>query len=73
MKPALLLRCGCEIPFHDGERPICPTHGNQVITRVLRMPPPNIRGVASGPHVTTVDLPAWTGRLAGSDPVTKDV
>lgn len=65
--PALLLRCGCEVPFKEKELPICKTHGKQVIVRVLRMPPPRIRGVARGPHVQTQDLPAWTGRLTGSD------
>lgn len=70
MTPRLLLRCGCEIRFRDGEAPICPAHGLQVIVRVLAMPPPRFRGLASGPHVETVDLGAFTGRIAGSDQVT---
>ncbi len=67
--PMLLLRCGCQIPFLDGKAPICPTHGQQVIARVLRMPPPRIRGVARGPHVTTVDLAPFRGRLVGDEGV----
>lgn len=63
MKPALLLRCGCEVAFRDGEKPLCPAHGNQVIVRVLRMGPPRIRGAATGPHVETTDVSAWTGKL----------
>lgn len=62
-KPGLLLRCGCEVLFRDGETPMCPAHGNQVVVRVLRMPPPRIRGTATGPHVTTEDLGAFTGKL----------
>jgi hypothetical protein len=67
LPPALLLRCGCEVRFRDGELPLCPAHGQQVIVRVLRMPPPRIRGTATGPHVQTADLGAWTGRLVGSE------
>ena len=67
MKPALLLRCGCEIAFEDGRAPICPVHGLQPVARVLRMPPPRIRGVASGPHVQTEDLPAFSGRIVGTE------
>lgn len=67
--PHLLLRCGCQVRFRDGEAPICPTHGNQVIVRVLSMPAPRFRGLASGPHVTTMDLGAFTGRIAGSEQV----
>lgn len=61
--PLLLLRCGCQIAFREGESPRCPQHGVQVVCRVLGMPPPRIRGVASGPLVVTEDLPAFTGRL----------
>jgi hypothetical protein len=63
----LLLRCGCEIAFRDGETPLCPAHGNQAVVRVLRMPKPRIRGCASGPLVQTVDLGAFTGRLVGGE------
>lgn len=69
--PGLLLRCGCEVLFRDNEAPICPQHGLQAIARVLRMPPPRIRGVATGPHVQTMDLGAFTGRIAGNEPVKK--
>lgn len=71
--PGLLLRCGCEVPFDSKATfaadyaPICPTHGNQVVQRVLRMPKPRIRGVASGPCVQTEDLPAFVGRIVGSE------
>jgi hypothetical protein len=67
LPPALLLRCGCEVRFEDGAIPMCPTHGNQAVARVLRMPAPRFRGVASGPHVETCDLSAWSGRFAGSE------
>lgn len=63
--PALLLRCGCEVPFDDGKTPTCPRHGIQAVARTMRMPKPNIRGVAMGPLVTTMDLPAFVGRLVG--------
>lgn len=63
LPPALLLRCGCEIRFSDGDAVVCPTHGPQIVARTVRMPPPRIRGVATGPHVQTQDLPAWTGRF----------
>lgn len=69
LPPALLLRCGCEVRFRDGETPLCPQHGRQAIARTLRMPAPRIRGTASGPHVQTQDLPAFSGRIAGSEPV----
>lgn len=70
--PGLLLRCGCDVVFREGEPPLCPQHGLQGIVRVLRMPPPRIRGVATGPHVHTEDLGAFVGRIAGSEPVKKD-
>jgi hypothetical protein len=63
----LELRCGDVIPYTDGE-PICPVHGRQVVARTIGMRPPRIRGVATGPHVDTCDLPAWTGRIVGSEP-----
>lgn len=68
-KPGLLLRCGCEIRFHDGDAPLCPRHGNQAVSRVLRMPKPRFRGVATGPCVKTEDLPAFVGRLVGTEGV----
>lgn len=67
MAPALLLRCGCELPFREGQAPICPVHGLQAITRVLRMPPPRFRGTAKGPHVKTEDLAPSMARFAGSE------
>lgn len=67
--PRLLLRCGCEVAFDHkaSDAPLCPTHGQQSVVRVVGMPKPRIRGTAIGPLVTTVDLPAWTGPLTGSD------
>lgn len=65
-KPSLLLVCGCVIPFEENGRPICPSHGNQAVARVIDIPAPRIRGVATGPHVQTMDLPAYAGRFAGS-------
>lgn len=73
MGASLLLRCGCEIAFQnkasfsDDYAPICPRHGNQAVSRVLGMPKPRIRGTASGPCVTTEDLPAFVGRIVGSE------
>ena len=67
--PRLLLRCGCQIAFTDGETPICPQHGVQGVARTVRMPAPRIRGVASGPHVRADDLPAFTGRIIGTGTV----
>ena len=72
MTPTLLLHCGCAIHFKDGGEPLCPAHGVQRVVRVLGMPPPRIRGMAKGPHVETVDLPAWTGRLVGSETQTHE-
>jgi len=69
MTPRLLLRCGCDIAFDDKDRsteaPICPTHGNQSVVRVLGMPKPRIRGCASGPLVKTEDLTPFVGKLTG--------
>ncbi len=67
-RPLLELACGCSVPFVENETPLCPRHGVQRVTQTRHMPAPRIRGVASGPHVETVDLGAFTGRLAGSDP-----
>ena len=69
MKGQLLLRCGCTIAFRENEQIVCGVHGPQGVARVIGMPKPRIRGVASGPLVETCDLPAWTGRFAGSEPV----
>lgn len=66
--PGLVLRCGCQVMFHDGETPVCPRHGGQAVARTVRMPAPRFRGYATGPHVESVDLGAWSGRFAGSDP-----
>lgn len=60
----LLLRCGCTVPFSE-QAPICPSHGNQAVVRVFGVPAPRIRGVASGPHVTTVDLDPFVGPIPG--------
>lgn len=70
MAPALWLRCGCEVPFDatSDSAPVCPVHGNQSVRRVLRMPKPRIRGVASGPVVQTVALPPLTAPLTPSLP-----
>ncbi len=65
--PSLVLHCGCEVRFRDGEVPLCPRHGAQRIVRTVRMPAPRIRGCATGPLVKTEDLGAWTGRLKGSE------
>ena len=64
----LLLRCGCRVPFQESADVLCPRHGPQGVARALGVPPPRIRGVASGPHVQMMDLPAFTGRIAGSEP-----
>lgn len=64
----LLLRCGCVIPYDEAE-PRCPQHGRVGVARVLNVPPPKIRGVATGPHVRTCDLPAFTGRIVGTQAV----
>lgn len=61
--PELLLLCGCRIVFEDDKAPMCPVHGSQPIRRVLHMPPPKIRGTATGPHVRTEDLTAYVGPL----------
>lgn len=62
--PSLLLKCGCSVRFDDdGTAPICPTHGNQPVVRVLHMPKPRFTGAVSGPVATTSEVPAFTGRL----------
>ena len=61
--PRLLLACGDAVLFEDGETPTCPTHGTQRVVRVLGMPAPRIRGVATGPHVQTEDLSPWLGKV----------
>lgn len=63
----LLLRCGHTIDFRDGKSPVCPTHGNQVIVRVLGMRRPTFRGHCTGPLAKREDLPAFTGRIVGTE------
>jgi hypothetical protein len=65
--PSLVLRCGCTVLFRDGETPVCPVHGEQAVVRVRSMPAPRIRGHATGPHVRTEDLGAFTGRIVGGE------
>jgi hypothetical protein len=67
MAPELLLKCGCRMSFEEDQQPICRTHGNQPIVRVLNMPPPRIRGTATGPLVRTEDLEPFRGRLVGPE------
>ena len=67
--PALLLRCGCEVRFREGQAPCCPKHGVQGVARTVRMPPPRFRGSVIGPHAETADLGPFVGRIRGSDPV----
>ncbi len=54
--PSLLLRCGCDVAFRDGQNPTCPVHGVQAVARVLRMPAPRFTGHVTGPHATPQDL-----------------
>lgn len=65
MKPGLILRCGCEVPFVEGQAVSCETHGQQGVARTVRMPKPRIRGAASGPIVQSMDMAAFSGRLVG--------
>lgn len=65
--PMLLLRCGCSIRFRDGQAPVCPSHGNQPVARVLGMRKPSFRGSCKGPLAKTEDLGTFTGRLVGSE------
>lgn len=64
----LELRCGDVITWIEGHEVICPLHGPQGVARTIGAPPPRIRGVASGPHVQTMDLAPFTGRIVGSEP-----
>lgn len=61
MKTTLLMRCGCEIAFH--ETPCCPTHGSTIVARVLNVAAPTIRGTATGPHVRTQPLAPATAPI----------
>lgn len=70
--PLLILACECAIAFRDGETPFCAIHGEQRVVQTQHMPAPRIRGVASGPHVSTEDLAAHSGRLVDSAPLLKD-
>ena len=70
LPPGLVLRCGCQVTFREGEQTICPRHGAQGVARTVRMPAPRFVGMATGPHVKTQDMSAYVGRLAGSE--TKD-
>lgn len=63
----LLLACGCKVRFVDGEPPSCGSHGPQRVVRTLNMPRPRFRGVATGPHVQTMDLPASRARIVESE------
>lgn len=67
MRPAVVLACGCQVPFTERTAPRCATHGATRVLRTVGMPAPRIRGTATGPHVETVDLGPWLGRLAGGD------
>lgn len=67
MSVRLLLRCDCVVDFHENAQIICPRHGPQGVARALNVPPPRIRGVASGPHVTTMDLAPSMARIAGTE------
>lgn len=73
----LLLRCGCTVRFDPkGDyitAPICGEHGVTAIVRTVGMPAPRIRGIASGPHVQTTDVPVHTGRLVDGPPLMKEV
>lgn len=64
MSARLLLACGCEQTYRDEPRP-CVRHGRQRVVRTLGLSAPRIRGVATGPHVTTEDLDVWTRPLPG--------
>lgn len=65
--PMLILRCGCEVRWKEDALPCCPTHGQQGVASTRHMPKPRFRGVATGPHVTTMDLAPWTGVLTGQE------
>lgn len=66
MEPRLILACGCDVPYRDGETPVC-GHGPQRVVRTVHMPKPRIRGVATGPCVQTMDLAPSVSRFAGSE------
>ena len=63
LPPTLVLACGCEIMFRDGETPLCSQHGLQRVVRTVRMPPPRFTGLATGPHVIAKDLGAFSGKF----------
>ena len=63
LPPALALMCGCEVPFIDGDSPVCARHGRQRVVRVMRMPPPRFVGAVSGPHAQTSELGAFVGKF----------
>lgn len=65
--PMLILRCGCEVPFEEDAQVRCPTHGTQAVAATRHMPKPRFRGVATGPHVQTMDLAPWAGVLTGQE------
>lgn len=64
--PRLELACGCTVRFRDGELTICPTHGVQRVIQTRHVGAPRICGVATGPHVATQDLGAFTAPIAGA-------
>lgn len=65
--PMLILRCGCEVRWEEDALPLCPTHGQQAVASTRHMPKPRFRGVATGPHVQTMDLPAFGGVISGGE------
>lgn len=65
----LLLRCGCDVTFAENTPPACVEHGDVGVVRTIGSPPPRIRGVARGPHVETMDLPAHVGVIDGLVPM----
>ena len=67
MTTSLLLACGCQVRFVDNEPPSCSSHGPQRVVRTIGMPKPRFRGVATGPHVKTEDLPAWSGKIVETE------
>lgn len=69
MSVRLLLRCGCAITFAEHTPPVCVQHGDVGVVRTIGSPAPRIRGVARGPHVQTMDLPAHVGVIEGVVPM----
>lgn len=63
----LLLQCGCQVPFVDGKKPACVTHGPQRVVRTVGMPKPTFRGHVTGPRAQRMDLPAFRGKLVESE------